>query len=157
MKPNLRRVLPRLRFRTNSLLWLVVVVAAFFVGRQSSQNGGYLTQSFYRIWPSAAALRFVPQKDGTMIITDRAGAQKMWISDATVCTAVPTSSDRGRLTPGVDGIANVHYWRPGATTPFHSLIVVEQGKMMHMEFAYLQPRISESPSLVSGAVDVTLE
>jgi hypothetical protein len=99
---NLRRFAPR--FRTSSLLWLVVVVAAFFVGRQSDEIALQLSKLRNSIWPNTAAFILSQQPDGSLVFdVGPTSPSRRILINGTACAARRATPDSIRLTPISDG------------------------------------------------------
>jgi hypothetical protein len=112
----MRDRIPRPRFRTSSLLWLTVVVAAFFVGRQSDEIGLRLAQIWQAIWPSAAApYRLVTQSDGSLLFSATSPVPRVQVNNPDVCSINPLSSTKVAIFPKSDGYQNIIFWHQDGT------------------------------------------
>jgi hypothetical protein len=130
---QIRRFL-RLRFRTSSLLWLTVVVAAFFIGQQSDEVAGRLRQLWRTVWPGAAPYKLVSQPDGSILITCNSGVPRVIVNNPSVCGVEPIDARRIRVTKRGDGVATVDLWLDSARPPVPQLRLafkVKNGKLMH--------------------------
>jgi hypothetical protein len=109
MKQYLSRL--RLRFRTTSLLWLAVVVAAFFIGRQSDEIVVRLAQ----LWPSSASYVVLPQRDGSLLFLFKPRVTSVTMNGE-ICRSIVVDTHRARLVALKDGNTQAKFWLMDETT-----------------------------------------
>lgn len=95
------------RFRITSLLWLTVVVASFFIGRQSEQIAKQMGQAWRLIWPSAASIQVLPQRDGSLLLVMNSPVPRINNTESRVCDVEVPSADTLRLVAKNDGTTNI--------------------------------------------------
>ena len=93
----------RPRFRTASLLWLVVVVAAFFVGRQSDEIYLRLCQQWSALWPNSASYHLNKQPDGSLLLTLKWPPVTQCVFSGKACSLTGNT----KLTPERDGTTEI--------------------------------------------------
>jgi hypothetical protein len=122
--PTKRR---RFRFRTSSLLWLVVVATAFFVGRQSDEIGRRLANAWHTIWPSSAPYRLVHQRDGSVLFIARSPIPRVSVDFPDVSSVTPLAPSEVQITAKRDGYQQVTFWHQDGTTT-ELRLMIRRGK-----------------------------
>jgi hypothetical protein len=127
MRPRFH--IPHLRFRTSTLLWLTVVVAAFFVGRQSDEIAARLSQ----LWPSNLPYRLIPQSDGSLLIVSRPQITGWTAGDLQLFRVTILTPNQTQFTAVADGNTNLTLWLHDKSTGKHSLVdlnfVIKNGRV----------------------------
>jgi Pilus formation protein N terminal region len=123
-----------LRFRITTLLWLTVVVVAFFVGQRSDE-----ISSHFNRWWQVTRIRFgsevrkgyavVMWPPHSATINEDLTIQKVSIDNPNICTVTAVSDRQLRVTPTGNGKTSVHYILPGQATPCRFDITVENGNI----------------------------
>jgi hypothetical protein len=123
------------RFRTSSLLWLMVAVAAFFCGQRSDEISRQANKWWQvtRVWFGATANpkhRVVMWPQGSATINEQFPIQRIWIDNSKICSATMTSPRQLRVSPMSDGEAVVSYAGIGTQKPRRFEVVVENGQIV---------------------------
>jgi hypothetical protein len=112
---RLRPIPLHFRFRTSSLLWLTVVVAAFFLGRQSDEIARRLSQLRISFWPdtsmyilSNSLYTLSKQSDGSLLFAARSPSPSLRILiNGTACDIQGAGSNRFQLAALRDGTTEI--------------------------------------------------
>ena len=112
----------RPRFRISSLFWLVVVVSAFFVGRQSDEIAARLAQ----LWTRSPVYKLTPQPDGGLLIVSPSPIQRLQFRPANVCIMNLVNGRDYKVLPIRDGSAQLTLWH--ADGSMGQLNLVSQNK-----------------------------
>jgi hypothetical protein len=139
----------RPRFSIRTLLWLTVVVAAFFVGRQSHEIGARLAGLRRSQWLAAAGpCTFTPHPDGGVLLSIKPQATESRIvfhGDSSGIYQLRMNDPGGmRLIPLRDG-STVFSMTFDDNLEIQADILVRNGKM-------LAPGLMYKPLLPAGAV-----
>jgi hypothetical protein len=127
----------RLRFRTSSLLWLMVVVTAFFVGQRSDEIGDRLRQSWQRFWAGGRPYRVLSQPDGSILIHCNSPVGRAITSDGAISSVEPIDTTRIRVKAYNDGALNVDLWLDDGpqinqfAPPLRLAFTIEEGNLSH--------------------------
>jgi hypothetical protein len=118
---------PHLRFRTSTLLSLVVVVAAFFLGRQSDEIGARLAQLWQSIWPSVPpfSYRLVNQPDGSLLIVSQSKVDGVTSFDQQVIRVDILDANQVKIAPQADGNSRVTVWQYDRDTQAMNLVKLD--------------------------------
>jgi hypothetical protein len=98
----------RLRFRTATLLWLVVVVAAFFIGRQWEEVDRRVSLLWISIWPNSSP-RLTHTPDGSVLFAINSMTQRILRSND-ACDVEAVNASTIRFVPVRDGVTEVDIW-----------------------------------------------
>ena len=132
MNVNLRRVIPRPRFRTSSLLWLMVVVATFFLGQRSDEIAKRIVQIFGSTWPQAAlSYRISGLDDGRVLLVANTAMNRLQVTSPSLVYVRPLEADMIEFSPKSDGVTLVDIWHADGRTSQFELTVAE-GKVVSL-------------------------
>jgi hypothetical protein len=115
-----RRFLPR--FRTATLLWLTVVVAAFFTGRQSDEIGRRIAQWWLAAWPRAAPYKLTSQPDGSLLVVTQSPIARVQIRPTNVCIMNVVNGKDYQVLPLRDGKAELTFWHADGSSAQLTLV-----------------------------------
>jgi hypothetical protein len=104
-----RKYMPRLRFRVSTLLWLVVIVATFFLGRQSNEIGLRLGKMWRSIWPRSL-YRVAHQPEGSLLFKSKLPVPRVKVTDVSLAQANPLGANQIQLDPKRDGKGQAQIW-----------------------------------------------
>jgi hypothetical protein len=122
--------IPRIRFRTSTLLWVCVVVAAFFVGRQSDEIGLRLQQLWKSVWPNPSPLQTFQQPNGRVLIKSKLPVARVQNSAPNVCTMNIVDGVDYEILPIRDGKAQLTLWLSDGSA--HELRLVSENGALNL-------------------------
>ena len=115
----------RLRFRTASLLWLVVIVAAFFLGRQSDEIAARFAHLWQSKTPSPATYRLVQKTDGSLDFVSLHKVTGVVYYGPRICQVNGLGTKTISVTSQEDGNTRYTFWQYDVTTGSTSLVSLD--------------------------------
>jgi hypothetical protein len=132
-QPTKRCFFPLPRFRTASLLWLVVVVSAFFVGRQSDEIGARLANLWSSLGFGSTPYRLIHRPDRSILIIANSPVPRIQVHNPELFGAEPLSATGIRIFPrNRTGVTQLTYWNENMT-PVTIAFAVEDGRIKNVK------------------------
>ena len=131
-----------LRFRVTSLLWLTLVLAAFFVGRKSDD----IALGFRQWWQvTRVALGSDVAQDSRVVMWPARSAtingdgiiKKYSIDDPGICRVVQISPRQLQVSPQADGQTSVRYEQTDLPGTCNFEVTIAQGRIV--DWALISP------------------
>jgi Flp pilus assembly secretin CpaC len=111
------------RFSVRTLLFFILMVAAFLAGRQSREL--YPTLWFLgRIRPVVPPQTAYVESGSTLYVATSGKVPRLAVRDRTICDAQPDSPSQFRLLAKKPGSTTVLYWTEGSDEPAELSVVV---------------------------------
>jgi len=126
------------RFRTATLLWLVVVVSAFFIGRQSDEIGARLSQ----IW-QGSCYRLIDQPDGSLLFVSKSRITGVSGHYQKIVRFTGVGTNQVKLAPQADGNTPIVFWQYDKDT--------QKQDIVFLDLVIANGRIIASPSRTQSA------